>query len=137
MHQQTERGKGRRRRRGANAVEFAMIALPLTMIVLGTMEYGWLLFNQIMLDSAAREGARVSARTATGAAAAGEAAAQAYWDDLNIPGDPTFTAGTDTEEGVSLVRIDAVLTYDKLMGPIAPVPSTLEAHVTIRNEIQP
>lgn len=46
------------RRRGATAVETAMVLIPLLMVIFGVFEYGWLLMNWNLLNNAAREGCR-------------------------------------------------------------------------------
>jgi Flp pilus assembly protein TadG len=46
------------RRRGAAAVETAMIMIPLTMLLFGVFEYGRLLMDWNLLNNAAREGCR-------------------------------------------------------------------------------
>jgi Flp pilus assembly protein TadG len=53
-------------KRGAAAVEFALI-LPLFMTLLFcTLDYGWMFFQQLAITSAAREGARSGALAAEG-----------------------------------------------------------------------
>ncbi len=47
--------------KGQSLVEFAFILLPLLLILLGIMEFGWLFSGQIVVTGAAREGARVAA----------------------------------------------------------------------------
>lgn len=46
---------------GQSAVEFALILPILILLILGMIEYGWLLNAKITLTSAAREGARAAA----------------------------------------------------------------------------
>jgi Flp pilus assembly protein TadG len=46
------------RRRGATAVETAMVMIPLTMFVFGVFEYSRLLMSWNLLNNAAREGCR-------------------------------------------------------------------------------
>lgn len=130
----------RRNRRGANAIEFALIAPILFMIMAGVMEYGWFLFNQILLDSAAREGARVGARTEDDSATAtleqedaAKAAAIAFWDGLGIPGSPTFTPDTIDSVGEDLIVVDANMTYTGLIG-FTPAPGQVKARVAVRSE---
>ena len=58
--QQSSGGLGRRRR-GATMVEFALIVPILLAILLGIMEFGWLVKNKLQLANAVREGARDAA----------------------------------------------------------------------------
>jgi Flp pilus assembly protein TadG len=46
------------RRRGATAVETALVVMPLLMMIFGIFEYGRLLMDWNLLDNAAREGCR-------------------------------------------------------------------------------
>lgn len=48
----------RNRRRGATAVETALVVLPLLMFLFGIFEYGRLLMDWNLLNNAAREGCR-------------------------------------------------------------------------------
>ena len=48
----------RRLERGASAVEFALISLPLMTLMLGMLQYGWYFFSAQSASSAARESAR-------------------------------------------------------------------------------
>ena len=82
------------RERGAVAVEFALLAPVLIMLLLGIMEFGRAYNAQITLSSAAREGVRVmaignnptAARTAAKNAAVG---LQPALTDSNITISPT------------------------------------------------
>lgn len=61
---------------GASAVEFAIILIPLLLILTGIIDYGRVFANQISLSGAAREGARAMAlQGPTAAKAATKAAA--------------------------------------------------------------
>lgn len=48
-------------RKGQGIVEFALVAPFIFMLILGMIEFGWLLNGRITLNSALREGARVAA----------------------------------------------------------------------------
>jgi Flp pilus assembly protein TadG len=48
----------RRRQGGIAAIEFALLAPPLLVIVLGIAQFGWLLGNYVMVTNAASSGAR-------------------------------------------------------------------------------
>jgi Flp pilus assembly protein TadG len=59
--------------RGASAIEFAIILPLLLLIIFGTIEFGFLLYNKQVITNASREGARagIVARTPTRLAAFG------------------------------------------------------------------
>lgn len=54
------KASGKRRRKGAAAVEFAVVAPVFVLMLLGMMEYGRMLMVQQSLTAAAREGARLA-----------------------------------------------------------------------------
>lgn len=50
-----------RRRRASTLIEFALIVPVLLAVVMGIIEFGWLVRSQLMIANAAREGARYAA----------------------------------------------------------------------------
>jgi len=96
------------RERGAAAVEFAIIAVVLFMVLFGIFEYGRIFSQLEVFNSAAREGARVAAVRGTVAdiQAAVDAAAEPYTVSAPISitpgGDPPCT---DANSG-SQVRVE-------------------------------
>jgi Flp pilus assembly protein TadG len=44
--------------RGAAALEFALVAVPFLTLVLGAIDFGWAINNDVLINNAAREGAR-------------------------------------------------------------------------------
>jgi Flp pilus assembly protein TadG len=48
----------RKSERGAAAVEFALLSIPLFLLLLGSIEFGYALYAKQVVASAAREGAR-------------------------------------------------------------------------------
>ena len=51
----------RRQRQGASAIEFALLLIPITLILGGIIEFGWLFLQSNSLLMAARAGARTGA----------------------------------------------------------------------------
>ena len=49
----------KKREKGQSAVEFALVLPILLLIVCGLLDVGWLFYNQLSVDNAGREGARV------------------------------------------------------------------------------
>jgi len=45
--------------RGAAAVEFAIISIPLFLLLFGIIQFGFTFYSQIMISQAAREGSRL------------------------------------------------------------------------------
>lgn len=102
----------RRSRRGASAIEFALLLVPITLILGGIIEFGWLFLQSNTLLMAARTGARSgAAMSETGTTTPGTAAddaARATLTMLNM--DPaavtinacvtSITVGTVTQRAV-------------------------------------
>lgn len=129
----------RRQRRGGNAIEFALIAPVLFAVLTGTMEYGWFLMNQILLDSACREGARTGARTDPEVEDPHSAAilrAETYWTALGLPGTPVFESSAQSAAGHNLLVVEGELPYPGLVGRLAPTPPQVRAVVVTRSETE-
>ena len=124
------------KRRGANAVEFALITPVLLYVLFGTMEYSWFFLNQILLDAAASEGARTAAVTHPDfdAGALGVTAAEDYWDLMNLPIEPIFSTSSTTSADNDLITITGELTYDGLFGGFVKTPASINVNVTTRIE---
>ena len=60
---------GRRRERGAAAIEFALLLPAFLLVIAGIVDFGRAFFTQIELTNAAREGARAAVVSTTTAAA--------------------------------------------------------------------
>ncbi|WP_448808428.1 TadE/TadG family type IV pilus assembly protein [Agromyces bauzanensis] len=92
--------------RGAAAVEFALVLIPLIVLLLGIIEFGYIFNQQLTVTNAAREGSRYLA--ITGNAGEAELAALNAASSLqNVPtvdvGDPCpATGGGDAEVIVTL-----------------------------------
>lgn len=115
--------------RGAVAVEFALLAPVLIMLLLGIMEFGRAYHTQIVLSDAAREGARVMAINSSQSAAkaaAQRAAASLHPAVLDVkigftfhPAPATAPPGCPADSQVT-VKIDyALTTMTGIAGPFA------------------
>ena len=100
-----------RKEEGAAAVEFAMVAGLLFMLIFGMIEYGFAFFEMQTLRGAAREGARVAAvggddnQIQERIVAASAGALPAGFTGWNaVPGDRCDSGGSVSDESV-LVRI--------------------------------
>lgn len=52
-------GQVRKDRRGANAIEFALVMPVLLGMLIGVMDYGWFFFRESMVTNAMRDGVRL------------------------------------------------------------------------------
>lgn len=85
---------GRKRRRGAAVVEFAIVAPLFFLLVLGMIEYGRLVMVQQILTNAAREGARKAVLEGIGTSDV-QTAVQNYLQGANID-EATVTVVTNS-----------------------------------------
>ncbi|HXI55646.1 MAG TPA: TadE family protein [Polyangia bacterium] len=127
-------------RRGAAAVEFALV-LPLFAVVLfGMIEYGWFFYQQFGVASAVRDGLRVGAtvsqnanpdpkttavkRTQTLMAGVGINAASVSINALYFGSSPSKT-----------MTLSATMPYKPLIG-FVPVPKSISYSMTMMLELQ-
>lgn len=119
---------------GASAVEFALVLLPLLMIVFGIIDYGRAFYVQVNLESATREIARQSAVNGDAAAIA---SAQAQITDLAglsslSASTPSWALPTCSTVGQSMTT--TVTIPFSMAFPLLPGPSSLSAATTMRCE---
>jgi Flp pilus assembly protein TadG len=103
-----------RRQRGAAVVEFAMVLVPLLLILLGTIDWGCYLYFRAIVTDAARAGARAGSLDPAHAQATAENTATTFLANLRITGE-TFPAYTGAVPPSSVcIRIE--LTTPSLTG---------------------
>ena len=111
-------------RRGAIAIEFALVVPILLVILLGIVQFGFAFFIQINMTNAAREGARV---LAVGEAVVGTASADA---NCTAP-----TAGTAQAATCARLADTASLAYALAAcsgaGPLCANPTTVSVRVRL------
>jgi len=107
-----------RRQRGSAVVEFAMLLVPLLLILLGTIDWGCYLYFRAIVTDAARAGARAGSLNpdlAT-AQATGSKAANDFLTNLDFPRHgQTLTVSTPAGP-VNSVSIRVVLTTPSITG---------------------
>ncbi len=85
---------GRRRRgrdqRGAAAVEFALVTPLLLMLVMGILDFGWMIMKANLVNNAARDAARVASLAGT-------------YDEIDATLDAELTSA-----GIELADVDDV-----------------------------
>jgi Flp pilus assembly protein TadG len=134
---------GRRFQRGAAAVEFALVLIPLLLILLGTIDWGWYFYVREVVANAAREGARHGAAYgSSGGASAAQSRANAYLQSLGLnqvatASTTTCSTGAPTANSCVRVTIDYAITPDggSISGFLQSVmPATARAAATMEYE---
>lgn len=125
-------GRGKhswRKRRASTLIEFALIVPVLLAVVMGIIEFGWLVKNQLTIANAAREGAR----TASVGKQTGEIIARINSMASTIPGAPNSLT-------ITIYRNDAAggTTYTTVVGNTgttndAPTGSLIRVRVSAPN----
>lgn len=115
-----------RRRRGANAIEFAFVLPVLLLVLIGILDWGWYMYRWMNFELAANRGARIASGTIDdpGGAAVDAACAtlEAYGTDCTdvvryeVPGGTLEPAG----------RVVLEAPFDPLIG-FVPTPTVLRA----------
>ncbi len=119
---------------GAAAVEFALVVIPLVLILFGIISYAYMFSVRQALTQAAAEGARAAAVAQADPTAAGLAAV-----DNALEGNGRLTCGTNgltctatpptaCRDGAKCVTVTVSLNYDTFNPfdfPLIPMPGTL------------
>lgn len=117
---------------GQSLVEFALILPLLIMLILGMVEFGWILNGQITLTSAAREGARTAIiyETAGDAATAVQKAVKSSAASSSLINVNAHITTFDT------AKRDAVVTVTADITPIIGLYVSSVVHLTGRAEMR-
>jgi len=133
-------------RRGAAAIEFALVAPVMLLMVTGVIEWGRYTNQQQVVLHAVREGARMGA----GLTAGGVSDEQEVIDLLSISKDRTITilneggldgtgatVVTDIErvDDVDMIRVTATVPYQPIVG-LVPTPEALQAQLAMLADIR-
>lgn len=86
--------------RGATAVEFALIVLPLLMLVFGIVNFGVVFAQQLALDNSVRAGARAGVVDRGPSAPSPEAVTTAQFDDTALARSLAGTLSVTNPSGV-------------------------------------
>jgi Flp pilus assembly protein TadG len=126
--------------RGAAAVEFALILPVMLSVVFGTMEYGWVFYQQFNLASAVRDGLRQGVTISqTVTPDPRETARQKTLADLQAqgiaPSSVTVTAAYGGATPTKTMTLTVSMTYQKLIG-FVPTPARLQYAMTMMLELQ-
>jgi Flp pilus assembly protein TadG len=128
-----------RLRRGAQAIEFALLLPVLMAVTSGIVDYGWYYSQELSVISAVREGARAAAvvdPTLTTYCSAADARLRSSLVAAGLDGTAaTITTKTSGTAPDQLITITANVKFSKLLG-LVPAPTALKSSVTMRLENQ-
>lgn len=128
----------RNHRRGANALEFALLLPVLLAMLFGVFEMSYYFNRYMVVSAAARDGARRAAMVPEGSdqQAEAEAVVFAYLEKLDQKGDASVTTSVlgEAPNRVITVRVDR--TYHPLAGGYIPTPGKVTAAFSLRMEDQ-
>ncbi len=123
------------RQRGAAVVEFAMVLVPLLLILLGTIDWGYYLYVRAIVTDAARVGARAGSLDPANAQATAIGAATAFLSNAGITGaEVTPSNGPPNSVGVQIVLATPSLTGFTGLADSDILPRTASAQATMRLE---
>jgi Flp pilus assembly protein TadG len=127
-----------RQRRGANAIEFALVLPVLLTILFGTMDYGWYFFQRMGLTEAVSDAARAASVVAQEGNVQSTAQTQFNLTStaMKVAGTPVVTAASSGVYPNQVVTVTATVPYAAIVG-IVPTPPNVSASVTMRREDQP
>jgi Flp pilus assembly protein TadG len=124
-----------RRRRGAQAIELALISPAMFTLVIGTLELGWYAHLDTRLDAVARDAVRRAAMTVD---TSDEELSAQVQDEVDATlGDNGFTAEVETisVDGVDSLRVTITRDYQGITG-FVPLPLSLSSTTSLRRETQ-
>lgn len=127
------------RRRGAEAVEFALVLPVFVTMTLGAIEFMWFLALSAVLQTAVDDGARAGAVSATEVAvAASQTQALSTWRSFGLPSGAAFLGSTQGAAPNLRLQVTGTLTYTSLTGMLPPsmLPATVVKRTTRHMEDQ-
>lgn len=141
----------RRSRRGAHAVEFALVAPVLFLVIMGVMEFGWFFCHALLLDTCTTQASRmagvsiVNDSTDVGVTTRDwEQSGVECWERFGLPGDAAFTTSLQTSSGVFMAHVTGTVNYAAILpgyfsrgqGGGVILPNVLDTTVATRVEQQ-
>lgn len=132
--------KTRSDRRGANAVEFALVLPVLVLMLAGTVNWGYFMFQEESVADAYRHGAMVGMMSTPSSPSSGacsnclsdaEAAAHLDLTAAGITASPTENSSMCTANGTSCaIKMKPTIAFTPLMS-VVPMPSTFNVTVVM------
>jgi len=137
MVNHSRKGSGKKARRGLAAVEFALVASLVFVLLIGLIDYGWIFLKMQQITQAARAGAR-AAVVADSTTATVATTIDAWMDEADIatfsyvmtPGDPSIEPGLPIKVEITVPTNQLALIRTSLI----PVPPNLKAAASMAKE---
>ena len=127
-----------RSRRGGNAIEFALTAPVIAVLLAGIVDYGWLFYQQIALQNATRDSVRAGSvappeldPTVLAEEESKAVLTKAGIDPLTVNVVVTYEDAWPDER----VRVSMDMKFESLIG-LVPVPEVLDTTMAMRLEHQ-
>lgn len=124
-----------RRRRGASAIETALLAPVVVAGMIGFIEYSWFFFMDMNVAAAARDAGRIAAGVPADLDPAAEFQAEMAEQLAFYKQTAAVDAVVTGDAGDRLLNVDVAIEWDGITGLI-PLPSTVRYATTIRLEDQ-
>lgn len=131
----------RKRESGQSAVEFALVLPILLLLVCGIIDFGWLFYNQLSVENACREGARVACvNTALSKQNLDKTAEDKVKENIasnlqSLDVDVTLTNTSDPASGDVIVEVKADMrTLTPVLGVVYGAKKQLSYKVTMKAE---
>ena len=133
--------KLRKSEKGQSLVEFVLVLPILLLLILGVLEFGWMLNAKVTVNAAVREGARVraalgysSANNATYNSAATNAILDALdTSNITLVISPAYAIDSDSE-GSNRVTVTISTQVDPLIGIFINGTQTVDGYASMRLE---
>lgn len=126
------------RRRGNAALEFALAAAIVVVLLGGVIEWGWLLSREVAVVQVARDAAQTASRTrlVDDPEVVAERRAEQALVELGVPmGSAEVTTTFETGDGGEVIRVRVEVPYEGIVS-LVPTPSMLVAETAMRLEDQ-
>jgi Flp pilus assembly protein TadG len=120
-----------RRRRGASALEFALVAPVLLLSIFGVLDWSWFMYRRVPVILAAERGARAAAgvRVDQNPEGAATAAAEEWLTRYGMASGAVVTAVLTVEGGGNVVEVRVEVPSRPLVGVVG-VPATITSEAS-------
>lgn len=124
-------------RKGASAVETALVLPVLLVLLSGITDFGWFFAQNLRASHAVRQAARTAAGTDydLGPQGYGQEELKSQLDDLGLPYSDALKAAVEVDEDAGLVTVTYQAEYDPLVGIVVSASTIkLSAGMTLTME---